>query len=146
MDDSFTTLLRRAYQAQFSAIRRKLPDIGLSPGQPKVLDFLFDHDGCIQRDLAELCGIEPATMSRLVDKMEGDGLLVRRPAPGCKRSLQLWLTDLGRARRLDFHAVRDQVEAVELAGFSPEERAQFRAYLTRHYRNLTAQGKEGECP
>lgn len=37
-------------------------------------------------------------------------------------------------------------EAVELAGFTPEERAQFRAFLTRHYRNLTAQGKEEERP
>lgn len=142
MEFSFPTLLRRAHQAQFSAIRHRLPGIGLSPGQPKVLDFLSVHDGCIQRDLAELCGIEPATVSRLLDKMEAEGLILRRPSPGCKRSVQIWLTDLGRERRQAFAAIQDQVCGLELEGFTPAEREQFAGFLVRLHRNLTSLQKE----
>lgn len=137
MDLPFTIALLRAYHAQTNAIRPHLPELGLSVGQPKILDFLAENDGCAQKELAALCGIEPATVSRLLDKMEVEGLITRSAAPGCKRTVRIRITDLGRERRQAFAAVRSAVEERELAGFTPQEREAFYSYLTRLRRNLT---------
>jgi len=137
MELPFSIALLKAYNAQANAIRPHLPELGLSAGQPKILNFLIRNDGCSQKDLAALCDIEPATVSRLLDKMEADGLILRTPSPRCKRRVSICLTDLGWERQQAFLAVREAVEERELAGFTPEERAAFYSYLTRLYANLT---------
>ena len=142
MELPFPVALMRAHQAQANAIRPRLAEIGLSPGQPKILDLLTACNGCMQRELAERCALEPATISRLLDKMEGEGLITRAPSAGDKRAVHVFLTDLGRDRREAFQAVRREVEARELAGFSPEERARFYAFLLRLQTNLTEYQKE----
>ena len=142
MEPFLTTLLMLAHNAQIAALRPGMAAASLSPGQPKILDMLALHGSGSQRELADLCAIEPATVSRLLDKMEADGLITRGPAPGCRRSSLVELTELGRARREAFQTVRAGVERRELAGFSPEEERLLRGLLTRLYQNLTTEEKE----
>ena len=143
MEPFLTTLLMRAHNAQINALRPGMADVGLSPGQPKILDMLVLHGSQSQRELADRCAIEPATVSRLLDKMEADGLIARQCAPCCRRAWEVSVTDLGRERQEMFQAMRAQVEQRELAGFSPEEETLLRSFLTRLYHNLTTQAKEG---
>lgn len=55
MDTPFTIVMYRTFHAQRNAIRPGMADIGLSPGQPKILHYLLNHDGCMQRELADAC-------------------------------------------------------------------------------------------
>ena len=142
MEPFLTTLLMRAHNAQISALRPGMADVGLSPGQPKILDLLVLHGSQSQRELADRCAIEPATVSRLLDKMEADGLIARQSAPGCRRACEVSVTELGRDRQETFQTMRAQVEQRELTGFTPQEEAQLRDFLARLYRNLTTEAKE----
>ena len=78
MDVPFSIALLKAYHAQNNVFRPMIAELGLSVGQPKILGFLTRHDGCMQKELAAMCDIEPATISRLLDKMEADGLISRQ--------------------------------------------------------------------
>lgn len=137
MSVPFSIALHKCYRAQSNVLRPLIAEIGLSPGQPKILDFLLRHEGCMQKDLAALCDIEPATVSRLLDKLEHDGLIRRASAAGDKRAAIVSLTDAGRSRQVRLQTLRSQAEAQSLAGFSGPEREQFYAYLERFYYNLT---------
>ena len=55
----------------------RLSDRCLSVGQPKVLEYLYFNDGAIQKDIAEACMIEPATVTSLLSRMEKGGLIKR---------------------------------------------------------------------
>ena len=55
---------------------------GLSPGQPKILSYLIQHNQCRQKDLATYYNIEPATVSRLLANMEEKGLVQRESRQG----------------------------------------------------------------
>ena len=57
----------------------------LSAGQPKVLEYLIEHDGVAQKDIAEACIIEPATATSLLARMEKTGLIDRRSREDDKR-------------------------------------------------------------
>lgn len=140
MDVPFSIALLKAYHAQNNIFRPRIAEIGLSVGQPKILSFLSHHDGCMQKDLAAMCDIEPATISRLLDKMESDGLITRSVVEGNKRAAAISLTDRGRHRQRETLEIRSRLEERELSGFSSEERALFYQFLTRLYRNLTEEG------
>ena len=45
--------------------------------------------------IAPLLGMEPRSLTRLIKKMEEDGLVERRPDPEDRRSVRIFLTDKG---------------------------------------------------
>jgi DNA-binding MarR family transcriptional regulator len=60
--------------------------IGLSPGQPKILTYVSEHNCCMQKEIAIALDIEPATVSQLLNNMAQNGL-IKRSAPA-ERKLQ----------------------------------------------------------
>ena len=69
--------------------------LGLSPGQPKILEFLAAQGEHEQKAIAAYCEIEPATVGSILTRMEAAGLVVRRNRPGNRRSLYVSLTPRG---------------------------------------------------
>jgi len=132
----------KVLSAQRGCISPYLAQEGLSPGQPKILAYLIQHDRCKQRELADYYNIEAATVSRLLSNMEEKGLVRRESREGEKRASTVAITDAGRRvfARMQVHF--QKVERRELAGFSKEEEALLRDFLQRIYQNLT--GKELE--
>lgn len=57
---------------------RAQKELGLSSGQPKVLDALLENEGSDQKTLAKLCEIEQATLGNIIMRMEENGLVERR--------------------------------------------------------------------
>ncbi len=115
----------------------RLAGSDLSVGQPKILEYLFTHDGAIQKEIAEACQIEPATVTSLLSRMEKNGLVERKNRSGDRRYLCVHLTETGRKYgRLSVETL-EAVEETALAGFSHEEREQFIAYLRKVNDNLT---------
>lgn len=115
-----------------------LKDTGLTMGQPKVLDYLNEHDGAMQKDIAVACNIEPASLTSVLDGMEKKGLIAKNMRDGNRRSLYVSLTEKGArlAKRVvaEFYAI----EKKALQGFSDVERDALGEFLLRINRNINA--------
>ena len=59
-----------------------------------LLNISRDH-GTPATKIAPLLGMEPRSLTRLIKKMEEDGLVERRPDPEDRRSVRIFLTDKG---------------------------------------------------
>ena len=59
---------------------------GLTSGQPKVLDYLRDHNGANQKEIAAACHIEPGSLTSVLNRMEEKGLIERRMLDGNRRT------------------------------------------------------------
>lgn len=138
----FYLRLIKAYHAQRNRLRPHMAGVGLSPGQPKILNVLIERGSCMQRELAESCDVQPATVSRILDNMEEEGLVRREEDEASRRAARVSVTKAGRERYLQWRAVCAEVEREALRGFSEEETARFSEYLARLYENLT--GREME--
>lgn len=46
--------------------------------------------------IAEISGVSQAVLSRVIDQMERDKLVSRKPAPGDNRAVEVWITGKGR--------------------------------------------------
>ena len=84
-----------------------------------------------QRDLAEAVGIEGATLSHHLGRMEAAGVVTRRRDPENRRAQQVELTSIGEET---FRSLLQHVATFDRqlrAGFTAKELAQLRGYLER---------------
>jgi MarR family transcriptional regulator, transcriptional regulator for hemolysin len=77
-------LLRRNFD-------KRAQKIGLSRAQWQVLAWLKRNEGISQTQLADLLEMSPMTLVRLIDRLEMNGLVERRPHPTDRRVYQLFL-------------------------------------------------------
>ena len=56
-------------------LMKKLSDTDLTPGQPKILDYLGEHNGASQTEIAASCYIEAASLTSALNGMEAKGLV-----------------------------------------------------------------------
>jgi DNA-binding MarR family transcriptional regulator len=123
---------------------RMLEPYGVSWGQPPVLRCLHEYDGCIQRDIAENCHIQAATISSVLDTMEQGGHIRRGPAEGDRRAQRVFLTEKGRRIYETVNGVFRQLDERSLKGVEGAELAAFRGTLNKIMANLDEIGREQE--
>ena len=104
---------------------------GLMPGQPKVLEYLAEHDGCNPRAIARACVMDKSTVTSVLARMEEGGLIERCSDPRDRRGLSVVLTERGRAAAERVCAIGDEVDKTALAGLSGEERSRLQELLAR---------------
>lgn len=140
----FHVLVGKLLSAQKGAMAPYLAEESLSPGQPKILRYLTDHGPCKQKEIADFYVIEPATVSRILEHMHKQGLVLREHDQKDKRAAVVQISEKGKAvwKKMQTHFAK--LEECELAGFSNQERQQFREYIARMYENLTKKKLEDE--
>jgi DNA-binding MarR family transcriptional regulator len=75
---------------------QRLPQGGPAKRQTLVLSILAGRDALSQRELQQMLGIQPGSVSELLSKLEGKGYLTREKAKDRRGNL-LRITDAGRA-------------------------------------------------
>ena len=74
----------------------RLAKIGLHRGQPKMLRFLGENDGCRQKDIADRFFLRAASVSGVLNTLEKQGLIERRQNPRSRRETLIYLTEQGK--------------------------------------------------
>lgn len=95
----------------------------LTPSKIRALDLLSEHGGLRVGELADRVGIDDATATRLVDRLEEIGVVGRTSEPGDRRATTVALTPAGEKlvggiaaqRQLFFCDVLDALEPAERA-------------------------------
>lgn len=64
---------------------------GMTRAQWGILIWLERQPGLSQKELAEILEVEPITVARLIDRLEGRGMVERRPDPKDRRIWRLHL-------------------------------------------------------
>jgi len=129
-------VLAKVCKAHRAYVGGLLAGHGLHVGQEMVLVELWQDDGLRGGELAARLRVEPPTVTKMLRRLEGCGLVERRQVPTDARSFRVHLTETGRA--LEEQVVRcwAQTEETALAGLSAGERQTFRELLIRVRSNL----------
>ena len=143
MKESLHYLLMDNHFMIQKALVTSVKDTGLTSGQPKVLDYLKDHNGAVQKDIAAGCHIEPASLTAILNGMETKGLIERRLCPDNHRFYNVYLTETGRLYVSRLENEFDTIESYALQNFSEADKEQLIEYLSRIYNTmLNYKGKE----
>lgn len=100
--------LRRAANAMMSELARRLAVIDLRISEASILLFVNDRTDVTASEIGRTLDIQRANMVPLLNRLEGAGLIERRPLDG--KSQAVLLTEAGEARRQEADRITDQFE------------------------------------
>ena len=124
-------LLRQAWYGLNRAFRRRIVHLGITPDQFTVLRWLHEQepDAMNQRALTNLMASDPNTIATMLNRMEGAGLIERRPHANDRRANCVLLKPLGRKVFAEARPVASDLQTEVLEVLSSSDRGQFLAYL-----------------
>jgi MarR family transcriptional regulator for hemolysin len=104
------------------AMDKRMRPLGVSQATWRTLFQLERHgEGLTQRALAELMGIEGPSLVRLLDNLERNGLVERRPSPTDRRANTLHLTAKARPLLKTINRVAEELRAELFVGIDDEQ-------------------------
>lgn len=142
MDDTLHYLIMANQMLVQKALLEQLKDTGLTIGQPKILDYLKDHDGSNQKEIAKACFLEAGSLTIILNKMEEKGLIERRTLNGNRRSFHIFLTEEGKKKQQLVADAFLEIEKKALSNISGKEYEQFISVYQKIYSNLQRKTNE----
>jgi MarR family transcriptional regulator, organic hydroperoxide resistance regulator len=109
LDRQVCFALAAASRTVIGLYRPVLEPLGLTHPQYLVMLALWERSPRTVRNIGEALALEPATLSPLLKRLETAGLITRRRKADDERSLDVELTDAGRALRSRAEAVPAQI-------------------------------------
>src|SRR5438034_3171538 len=137
LDHSYGLLIARVALIHRTRISDYLSQHNLYVGQEMLLKCLWNQDGLSQKEIADVMGIQAATATRMVMRMERSGFVERKTDPEDQRVSHVYLTDVGRSLQTAVEVGWMAIEQQILQGFSLEERLLLRRYLQQLHKNLS---------
>lgn len=133
MDDIYTAIYEKLSTLQWLMKRRQMfsqaesgPFADSTRGQGRILAMLKIQPEIATKDLAYLLGIRQQSLNELLNKLEKNSYVERRPSEKDRRVMVVHLTEKGK------EAQEPEANYQEFLGcLSPEELQQFGTYLDR---------------
>lgn len=118
-------MLSKANQKVYGTFKSWLQPYGLTPMQALVLHALYEEEGLAAGELGKNLSLDSATLSGVLERMEGSGWIIRNPFKDDRRVLTIKLTDKARQCRNKFLKESEELHKEVLSVFSTEERLLF---------------------
>ena len=134
---TFQYVMMANYNMYRKLLMRKLADTGLTAGQPKILDYLREHDGASQREIAAANMIEPASLTTLINGMEKKDLVERRRLGSDRRSYHIYLTENGKEMVRRITEAFSELEKEAFPASGQQETYAFQKELEEIYQRLS---------
>lgn len=146
LDRSFGFLLHDVSRLLRIEYNRRVRHLGLTRSQWRVIAHLSRNEGSTQTFLADVLEIENATLARLLDRLEADGWIERRPSPTDRRAKHLYLTEKPAAIIDAMFQISSQLQRDALNGMPNAEREHLIDSLLGIKRNLLQMTSAIESP
>ncbi len=131
------------------SMRRRPPrpeEGGHHPGMGRTLGILAENEGASSRELAEVLDIRPSSLTELLTRFEGEGLVSRTTDPDDRRVIRVSLTEKGKELAAKMKAEHEERVARVNACFTEEEAVTFCAMCERLGAHLESLAGEDGAP
>ncbi|MEU9474786.1 MarR family transcriptional regulator [Streptomyces sp. NPDC048191] len=134
--------LSRVARLHRTAAGALLRELGLYPGQELVMMSLWESGPARQSDLIRMLGLDPSTVTKMLQRLEQAGHVRRLPDPADRRAVLVEATESGTRLLTEVERAWGALEDRSLAGLAPAEREQLLTLLGRVEANLCERGAE----
>ena len=100
---------------------------------------LWEAGAVRQADLIDTLGVDPSTMTKMLQRLQRTGNVTRTTDPADRRAVLVEATDTSRALRPEIKAVWKALEQRTVAGLDPAERAELQRLLEKVAANFLPQ-------
>jgi DNA-binding MarR family transcriptional regulator len=122
MDKRLFFLINKARHRMFKyAEAQSEARLGTSVTQTAALMFIGKNEGCLQKDLAKILGLNHSAVTGLVGRMIKNGLINRQTCDDDARASRLYLTELGQTKAPQIKPLMQEFNEKLTKGFSEDE-------------------------
>ena len=100
---------------------------------------LWEAGAVRQADLIDTLGVDPSTMTKMLQRLQRTGNVTRTTDPADRRAVLVEATEASRALRPEIEAAWKTVEQRTVAELAPAERAELQRLLEKVAMNLLPQ-------
>jgi DNA-binding MarR family transcriptional regulator len=111
--------------------RKKLDSYGLTTTQFFLLTALYEEDGVLISVLAQKVALDKATLTGLLDRLERDDLIERKPDPSDRRAIRIFLTPKAESLRIKLIELYNQNNGMFLSILTSEEKEIFERVVNK---------------
>jgi DNA-binding MarR family transcriptional regulator len=128
-EDCIAYLLAKAYQRAHAVTKRRLATYGLTPVQQLVLAAVSQNEGLSAGVLGVKIGLDPATLSGILDRMAERGWIEKHIDSEDKRLVRIFITEHARELGPTLMEERDKANEEILRNLSLEEKVLLKRLL-----------------
>ena len=122
MDKRLFFLLNKARHRMFKyAEAQSECRLGTSVTQTAALMFIGKNEGCLQKELAKILGLNNSAVTGLVGRMVKNNLIIRQACEDDARASRLYLTQLGQTKAPQIKPLMKEFNEKLTQGFSEDE-------------------------
>lgn len=121
IDDYLLYLLARASALVSGQFHERLRPHGLDVAEWRILATLSDGDDVQVGELAARVLFQQPTLTKMIDRMEAEGLVERRRSDSDRRKVRVYITTAGRRKVRGVLSAAKAHEAEVLDGYTVEE-------------------------
>jgi MarR family transcriptional regulator, transcriptional regulator for hemolysin len=136
-ENSLGFIVNRTARAFVKSLDLELREkVGVTVGQWKVIVMLVKQNGLTQKETADKLGLEGPTLIPIIDKMEKDGLLVRKVDSSDRRNNRIYRTEKADALWDRMMECATKVRQASVKDISEENMRIMRNVLDKIWQNL----------
>lgn len=129
-------LLATSYSRLVTEADKRLAPLGLTAAQYAVVLMLAQSDASTSSELCRLMDYDRGAMTRLLQRLEGKGVVTRSQDPSDRRVQILKLTDKGKRLHGQVQPTIDRLHAQALSGLDEDQAKVLATLLCRVIHNL----------
>ncbi|MBU0676060.1 MAG: MarR family transcriptional regulator [Proteobacteria bacterium] len=143
-NDSLGRLLYQTSLAMRNFAEKLLKPHDLTLEQLHLLKHLPEDQGLTQKELGERIHKTPANLTRILDRLETKGLLIRRINPDDRRAMLVAITPRGADLIIEMISVFESFTKKMVDGIAPQEEQVLRKTLIKIAANIEAMPRDAE--
>lgn len=129
--EKVTEAMEQFFILRRNSLRIQAAELGLYFGQAPILGYIFEHQGCTQKEIADALGITPASVAFSTKRMQNADLIQKQINAENMRCNKLSVTQKGRDILAAFSQDYAELQSDLFQNFSDEEITQFTVFLER---------------
>lgn len=133
-------LISKIHRLSGRIFSKKLKDYDINeinPAQGRILFSLWQQDNIPIQVLAKKTALGKSTLTRMLDKLEENGHLVRTFPSDDRRKILIQLTEDNKKMKAAYEEVSLEMNRLYYEGFTETEIDEFESYLERLFNNLS---------
>lgn len=129
MEDQLAYLIASANRQLEEQLADVLHPDGIGVEQFRIISALSSHDGRSMRELATAVLVDPATLTKIIDRMVADALVYRAPDPKDRRKVLIFIASKGKALHNRHRKTLDEQQKRLVKRLSESKVTEFTALL-----------------
>ena len=129
--EKLSSILIELYEKMSSWEHAVVKESGLTPAQMHAIEIMGHHENLRMKELAQKLGVTTGTLTVMIDRLEQNDLILRKPNENDRRSIVLILTKKGQRYFKEHHKLHLELTREITSSLTEDEAGQLYAFMEK---------------